>query len=103
MKFEFRRPDKDIKEIIYKFLFDDFLLDEDVSERDYQAVQKRSTLSYYEYQIIVERNMKKAVISDNFAIKLSDILNDISITIGSKRRFGTDVDDEATFKSGGEL
>lgn len=103
MKFEFRRPDKDIKEIIYKFLHEEFLLDPDVSERDYQAVQKRSTLSYYEYQIIVERNMKKAVMDDNFAIKLSDILNDISITIGSKRRFGTDVDDEATFKSGGEL
>ncbi len=99
MKFEFRRPDKKLRDVFKKFLFKDFRLIEDVGEKDEQVVKSRSTLSYYEYQIITERNMKKAVIHGTTDVRLSDILTDVSIQIGSKRRFGTDKDDANTFES----
>ena len=99
MKFEFRRPDMTLREVFKKFLFKDFRLIEDVNMEDELIIKKRSTLSYYEYQIITERNMKKAVINGTTDVKLSDILQDVAIQIGSKRDFGTNKDDSQTFES----
>lgn len=94
MKFEFRRPDKEIRDIAKKFLFRDFSLNIDVEPDDEQIIKRRSTLSYYELQIITERNMKKAVMRGTTVVNLSDILNDIAIQMHMKTRFGTDKDDE---------
>lgn len=94
MKFEFRRPDKEIRDVAKKFLFQQFSLNEDVKPEDEQIVKRRSTLSYYELQIITERNMKKAVMRGTTVVNLSDILNDIAIQMHMKTRFGTDKDDE---------
>lgn len=94
MKFEFRRPDKEIRDVAKKFLFKDFSLNIDVNSDDEQIVKRRSTLSYYELQIITERNMKKAVMRGTTVVNLSDILNDIAIQMHMKTRFGTDKDDE---------
>ena len=99
MKFEFRRPDKTLREVFKKFLFKEFRLIEDVDLEEEMLIKKRSTLSYYEYQIITERNMKKAVIHGTTDVRLKDILNDVAIQIGSKKRFGTDKDDSNTFNS----
>jgi hypothetical protein len=43
--------------------------------------------------------MKKAVIHGTTDVRLKDILNDVAIQIGSKKRFGTDRDDSNTFNS----
>lgn len=94
MKFEFRRPDKEIRDVVKKFLFKDFSLNIDVSGDDEQIVKRRSTLSYYELQIITERNMKKAVMRGTTSVNLSDVLNDIAIQMHMKTRFGTNKDDE---------
>ncbi len=94
MKFEFRRPDKEIRDTVKKFLFQQFSLNEDVDKDDEQIVKRRSTLSYYELQIITERNMKKAVMRGTTLVNLSDVLNDIAIQMHMKTRFGTDKDDE---------
>lgn len=94
MKFEFRRPDKEIRDVVKKFLFKDFSLNIDVSSDDEQIVKRRSTLSYYELQIITERNMKKAVMRGTTSVNLSDVLNDIAIQMHMKTRFGTNKDDE---------
>lgn len=94
MKFEFRRPDKEIRDVVKKFLFKDFSLNIDVSSDDEQIVKRRSTLSYYELQIITERNMKKAVMKGTTSVNLSDVLNDIAIQMHMKTRFGTNKDDE---------
>ena len=94
MKFEFRRPDKEIRDVVQKFLFKDFSLNIDVSGDDEQIVKRRSTLSYYELQIITERNMKKAVMRGTTSVNLSDVLNDIAIQMHMKTRFGTNKDDE---------
>ena len=94
MKFEFRRPDKEIRDVVKKFLLKFFILNIDVSGDDEQIVKRRSTLSYYELQIITERNMKKAVMRGTTSVNLSDVLNDIAIQMHMKTRFGTNKDDE---------
>jgi len=84
LKMEFRKPDKPIRYIAEKFLHSPFKLELDATQQDEQLVAKRSNLSYYEYQIIVERCMKKAILKNHTTdVKLSDVIRDIKIQIGT--------------------
>lgn len=99
MKMEFRKPDKPVEEIIEKFLFKEFKLKMDVPTEQIQIIQRKLRLSYYELQIITERNMKKAIINNTLEVKLSDVLQDIAIQMGTKTKFGTINDNEEVMYS----
>lgn len=99
MKMEFRKPDKPVEEIIEKFLFKEFKLKMDVPTEQIQIIQRKLRLSYYELQIITERNMKKAIINNTLEVKLSDVLQDIAIQMGTKTKFGTISDNEEVMYS----
>lgn len=90
MKMEFRRPECDLRELMQKFLFDDFNLVDDVDNEDANIINRRTQISYYGVQIIVERNMKKAIMANTFDVKTSDIYKDIAIQQGIKIRLNNE-------------
>ena len=105
MKLEFRKASGGLVYIIKKFIFDKFILSEDVESSQLALMDRRVSLSYYEIQIIVERNMKKAILNKNpkiynkVAVRLSDVFNDLAVHMQIKTRFGTDKSSEDTFES----
>lgn len=105
LKLEFRKPKGSVDKTIEKFIFDKFTLEKDVTESDLDLMDRRVSMSYYEIQIITERNMKKAILNNNeikdgkVVVKLSDIFNDLAIHMKMKTRFGTDKENDDTFAS----
>lgn len=105
MKLEFRKASGGLVDIIKKFMFDKFILSEDVESSQLALMERRVSLSYYEIQIIVERNMKKAILNknpklnDKVAVRLSDVFNDLAVHMQIKTRFRTDKSSEDTFES----
>jgi len=99
LKLEFRRPEETFKASIKKFKHKDFVLLDDVDKTVQDIVERRKTLSYYEIKGVVERAMKRAIMNETNIIKTSDIYKDLAIAMRIKVKFGTDSDDEVTFKS----
>ena len=105
LKLEFRKPKTDLAENIKKFMFDGFTLVNDVSKSELDLMTRRVILSYYEIQIITERNMKKAILNHNekvngkVVVKLSSVLNDLAVHLQMKTKFGTDKESIDTFTS----
>ena len=105
MKLEFRKASGGLVDIIKKFMFDKFILSEDVGSSQLALMDRRVSLSYYEIQIIVERNMKKAILNknpklyDKVAVRLSDVFDDLAVHMQIKTRFGTNKSSEDTFES----
>ena len=105
MKLEFRKASGGLVDIIKKFMFDKFILSEDVGSSQLALMDRRVSLSYYEIQIIVERNMKKAILNKNpkiynkVAVRLSDVFDDLAVHMQIKTRFGTNKSSEDTFES----
>ena len=106
LKLEFRKANSGLVGTIKKFLFKDFTLVEDVEPSQVSLMDRRVSLSYYEIQIITERNMKKAILNNNsldennkITVRLSDIFNDLAIHIQMKIRFGTYNSSEELFNS----
>lgn len=105
MKLEFRKPKTDLDKTVEKFMFKEFTLDKDVAESELDLMNRRVSMSYYEIQIITERNMKKAILNNNpirdgkVVVKLSSIFNDLAVHMQMKVKFGTDKENIDTFKS----
>lgn len=99
LKMEFRRPELDLKVAIKRFLFSQFELIDDVDDTVMNIVERRVKLSYYEIQGIVERAMKKAIMSDTNIVRTSTIYNDFAVAMKIKINFKTDKDNEEDFKS----
>lgn len=105
LKLEFRKPSGSLDKTIEKFIFDKFTLEKDVDESGLDLMGRRVSMSYYEIQIITERNMKKAILNNNpikdgkVIVKLSSILNDLAIHLQMKNKFGTDKENEEAFES----
>ena len=105
MKLEFRKPKSDLDKTIEKFMFKEFTLDKDVAENELDLMNRRVSMSYYEIQIITERNMKKAILNNNpikdgkVVVKLSSIFNDLAVHMQMKVKFGTDKEITDTFAS----
>lgn len=99
LKLEFRRPSLNFKESIAQFKHRDFMLLDDVDDTTQDIVERRKTLSYYEIKGIVERAMKKAIMSETNIIKTSEIYADLAVAMRIKVKFKTDSDDEQTYKS----
>ena len=99
MKLEFRRPEMEIKESIRTFLFPKFRLIDDVDRTVQDIVERRTRLSFYEIQGIVERAMKRAIMNDTNEVRTSDIYEDLSVAMKIKIHFKTDDDPEEIFQS----
>ena len=105
LKLEFRKPKGSVDKTIEKFIFDTFTLEKDVEESKLDLMDRKVSMSYYEIQIITERNMKKAILNNNpikdgkVVVKLSSIFNDLSAHMQMKLRFGTDKDNDDNFVS----
>lgn len=103
MRFEFRRPELNIKDAIKKFILPKFVIIDDVDSTTEDIVGRRAKqyakLSYYELQGLVERAMKTAVISGTNKVYTSKIFDDLAIAMSVKLRFKTALDSEEIFKS----
>lgn len=105
MKLEFRKASGGLVDIIKNFMFDKFILSKNVESSQLSLMERRVSLSYYEIQIIVERNMKKAILNKNpkiynkVAVRLSDVFDDLAVHMQIKTRFGTNKSCEDTFES----
>lgn len=105
MKLEFRKPKGSIDKTIEKFIFDKFTLDKDVEDSKLDLMNRRVSMSYYEIQIITERNMKKAILNNNptrdgkVVVKLSSIFNDLAVHMQMDVKFGNDEEITDTFAS----
>lgn len=99
MKLEFRRPELDLNIAIQKFMFKGFKFIDDVDSTTKSIVEKRTKLSYYEIQGIVERAMKKSIMEDTMEIRTSSIYNDFLVAMNIKVYFKTDKDKEEIFQS----
>lgn len=103
MKLEFRRPELDIKDAIRHFMFNQFSIIDDVDDTTESIVARRASqnvkLSYYEIQGLVERAMKRAVLSGTTEVKTSDVYRDLAIAMRVKLRFNTGSDPEEIFQS----
>lgn len=101
MKLEFRRPELDIKDAIKKFIFPKFEIIDDVDSTTENIVARRAgqyaKLSYYEIQGLVERAMKKAVLSGTNKIRTSEIYKDLAVAMRVKLRFNNADDPEEIF------
>lgn len=90
LKLQFERPNKNLREILRTFIYDDFILIED---RIDEVVERRSTLSFYEIQGVAERMMKKAVINNTNRIYMTDVYLEMARAMNVKVGFHTDTDD----------
>lgn len=98
LKMMFTRPELGIKDTIKKFLYNKFELIDNVDKTIENIVDRRAgqyaKLSYYEIQGLVERAMKKAVISGTNKVYTADIYEDLAIAMRVKISFHTE-DDKA--------
>ena len=90
LKLQFDRPEKNLREILRKFIYDDFVL---VIDRVDEVVERRSRLSFYELQGVAERMMKKAVINNTNKILMTDVYLEMARAMNVKVGFHTDTDD----------
>lgn len=101
MKMLFTRPQLDIKDAISKFIFTAFEVVDDVDETVESIIGRRAKqyakLSYYEIQGLVERAMKRAVMSGTNKIHTKDIYNDLAVAMQVKIQFKTGTDPEEIF------
>lgn len=98
LKMRFERPKGNLVDTITEFLLSGFELINDCTSEQVRIIGNRTSMSFYEIQIIVERAMKRAIIQDRKEIPLSDIFKDIAETMDLKLKFGTDTDDNLTFQ-----
>ena len=101
LKAAFYRPDLDIKDAIKKFIFPKFVIIYDVDETVESIISRRAKqyakLSYYEIQGLVERAMKRAVISGTNKVYTSKIYEDLAVAMQVKIQFKTGTDPEEIF------
>lgn len=84
LSLEFRRQKLNTKDTVLKFIKNKFEVLDDVDETSENIINRRVDLSYRELEFIVNRNMKRAVMSGTNIIKTSDIFRDLSIAVGLK-------------------
>ena len=90
LKFEFRRAKCGLVELIDKFLYDSFILVNDVEQSKIDLFDRRISLDYYTLQIITERNMKKAILNNNdvrenkVCVWLSDVFMSLRVNSTAK-------------------
>ena len=99
----FERPQIDIKDAIKHFIYPKFEILDDVDETIVDIVSRRASqyakLSYYEIEGLVERAMKRAVMSDTNIVSTSEIYDDLAVAMNLKIQFKTGKDDPEIFEN----
>lgn len=94
MKLEFRRPDRDLIEIVRHFMLPKFKLVDNTDSTTYEILSRRikdkPKLNYYEIQCVVERQMKRSVISGTNIVYTNDIYEDLKSTLRIKIEYEID-------------
>lgn len=80
MKMEFRRPQLNLKDDIRKFVrkYPKFKIVDNVDSTLERVVQYRTSMSYYELEVLINSGLKRAVIDGTYAVSLKDIFVDIA-------------------------
>lgn len=88
MRMYFTRPDTSLKQCIYKFSNPMFKIEDNVNKNIEDIVEKKARqsprLSYYGIQGVVEKAMKKAVLSDTDIIYTSNVYRDFQTMLNFK-------------------
>lgn len=105
LKLEFRRPSLDIDECIKHFIYQKFIVNDDVDETVREIVKRRAKqyakLSYYEIEELIKRAMKRSILNDTSIVNTSDIYDDLATAMNFKIKMGTALDDEKIFHNDG--
>lgn len=101
MKLEFRRPKFSLKDDIRRFAskYKGFKLVDDVDKTFEEVVQRRTSMSYYELEMLVNNGLKRAVMDGTYKVSLKSIFEEIAIHMRVKFDLGTDKEEESVYTS----
>ena len=101
MKMEFRRPKLSLKNDIRKFAhkFKGFRIIDDVDKDFEHIIQNRTSMSYYELEMLVNNGLKRAVIDGTYEVSMKSIFEEIGHHMRIKYTLGTDKEDERNYGS----
>lgn len=100
---QFTRPELNIRDAIKRFIFPYFVIVDDVDSTVEDIVARRAgqyaKLSYYEIQGLVERAMKRAVLTGTKEVRTSEIYSDLAVAMKVKLNFKTEDDPPEIFEN----
>ena len=101
MKMEFRRPKLQLKDDIRKFAnkYKGFKIVDDVDKDFEKIIQNRTSMSYYELEMLVNNGLKRAVIDGTYCVSLNEIFKEIGVHMRVKYDLGTSEEDEKSYGS----
>lgn len=101
MKMEFRRPKLSLKDDIRKFAskYKGFKIVDDVDKDFEKIIQNRTSMSYYELEMLVNNGLKRAVIDGTYHVSMNSIFKEIGVHMRVKYDLGTGKEDTSTYGS----
>lgn len=101
MKMEFRRPKLSLKDDIRKFAskYKGFVVVDDVDRNFAAVVEKRTSMSYYELEMLVNNGLKRAVMDRSYKVSMNDIFKEIATHMRIKYELGTGEEDTSVLRS----
>ena len=101
MKMEFRRPKLSLKEDIRKFAskYKGFKIVDDVDKDFEKIIQNRTSMSYYELEMLVNNGLKRAVIDGTYHVSMNSIFKEIGVHMRVKYDLGTGKEDTSSYGS----
>lgn len=101
MKMEFRRPTLSLKDDIRKFAskYKGFKIIDDVDRNFERVVERRSSMSYYELEMLVNNGLKRAVIDGTYEVSMNSIFKEIAVHMRIKYELGTAEENEKVYSS----
>lgn len=101
MKMEFRRPKLSLKDDIRKFAskYKGFKIVDDVDKDFEKIIQNRTSMSYYELEMLVNNGLKRAVIDGTYHVSMNSIFKEIGVHMRVKYDLGTGKEDTSTYVS----
>ena len=101
MKMEFRRPKLSLKDDIRKFAskYKGFKIVDDVDKDFEKIIQNRTSMSYYELEMLVNNGLKRAVIDGTYHVSMNSIFKEIGVHMRVKYDLGTGKEDTSSYGS----
>ena len=101
LKMEFRRPKLNLKEDIRTFVrkFGNLEVVDDVNKNFAEVVEKRTSMSYFELEMLTKNGIKRAIMDGSMKVHLKGVFEEIAMHMRVKYEFGTDKEDERVYTS----
>ena len=98
---EFRRPKLNLKEDIRTFVrkFGNLEVVDDVNKNFAEVVEKRTSMSYFELEMLTKNGIKRAIMDGSMKVHLKGVFEEIAMHMRVKYEFGTDKEDERVYTS----